>query len=494
MTSAWRAAKRAVIAVAMLASFASVPAVHAQPRSLQAMVDAAPAGSVIDVPAGLYRESLTIDKPLTLDGHGEAEIRGSDVWSEWTAEAGHWRSSQTVPNFQTHGQCKPADGRCLHAEQAFLDGNRLHLDLSGTPSPGEFAVDAQRHVILGDNPEGHTVEVTTRQAWIVARSDDVTVENFTMKHAANDAQAGALSSGDRSNWTMQDNVLSDAHGAVASLGTGNHVRLIHNDISHGGELGVAGGNGSFDVIQSNTIHDNNIDGFDNAWEGGGVKAARTADSVWDDNDVFNNIGPGLWCDVDCRNLTISNNRTHDNIDGAGILFEVSDGARIFGNTAWNNGAGMGWGWGAGIAVSTSANTEVFNNVVAWNQSGISIIAQKRSDAPPAGVVNTYVHDNRIFQDTRPESLSLSWLQDWDSGIFAPGANNRGSGNTFWYPTPENGYTRFGWNGPVSHLSDFSRSPAGAGSYISDDQEAQVLEARGIDAEPQSVISARAANP
>jgi len=379
-----------------------------------------------------------------------------------------------------HGMCTSGDTRCLAAEQVFVDGVRLTRDWSGSPASGQFSLDADRHVLLADDPEGRTVEVTTRTAWVVAQSDGVTIQGFTMKHAASDAQVGALSAGGWSNWTIQNNILSDAHGAVVALSTGNNMRLLQNDIFRAGQLGVQGGNGSGNLIQGNKIHDNNTDGFLPGWEAGGLKAALLRHSIWDDNEAYDNVGNGLWCDIDCRDITISNNRAYRNTQGAGIAFEISNGAKIFGNSAWSNGSGLGWGWGAGIVVSASANTEVYNNVVAWNQSGISMISQSRPDMPAIGPVNNYVHDNAILMGAAaPESLSLSWLEDWNGPLFAASSNNRGASNTYWYPEPENNSTRFAWKGPISHLSDSLATPLGSGSYLTDAQEQQVLAGHGM---------------
>lgn len=44
---------------------------------LQALIDAAPAGSVLRAPPGIHAGPVRIDKPLTLDGGGVAEIRGN---------------------------------------------------------------------------------------------------------------------------------------------------------------------------------------------------------------------------------------------------------------------------------------------------------------------------------------------------------------------------------------------------------------------------------
>lgn len=58
----------------LLLLFLSLPALAAP--SLQALIDAAAPGSVLRVPPGVYAGPVRIDKPLALDGGGQAEIRG----------------------------------------------------------------------------------------------------------------------------------------------------------------------------------------------------------------------------------------------------------------------------------------------------------------------------------------------------------------------------------------------------------------------------------
>jgi nitrous oxidase accessory protein NosD len=64
--------KRPIIALLLLFIPASAQAQTC--GSLQALVDAAQAGSVLTVPACTYRETVTLSKPLTLDGQGKAII------------------------------------------------------------------------------------------------------------------------------------------------------------------------------------------------------------------------------------------------------------------------------------------------------------------------------------------------------------------------------------------------------------------------------------
>ncbi len=98
-----------------------------------------------------------------------------------------------------------------------------------------------------------------------------------MKHAATPAQRGALNNGGYSNWTVQGNVLSDAHGAVVSLYNASDLRLLNNDISRGGQLGVQGSQATDVLVQGNRIYDNNTEAFSSGWEAGGLKMATGHD-------------------------------------------------------------------------------------------------------------------------------------------------------------------------------------------------------------------------
>jgi len=263
---------------------------------------------------------------------------------------------------------------------------------------------------------------------------------------------------------------------------------VNNEIAFGGQLGMASSNTSGILIRGNWIHDNNTDHFNTFWEAGGLKMAQQTNPVIDANEVSNNAGPGLWCDINCLNVTITNNRVHHNAM-MGILFEISVGARICSNAIWSNGSGYNaWGFGAGIVVSSSANAEVCNNTLAWNADGISVASQNRPDTPPGGAVNNYVHDNVIAAQDNPNdpysTLAMAWIMDWAGALFDPASNNRGANDAFWFPTPEVGYARYAWNGPRSTLADFVTTPGESnGRYLTTAQKDSLLAAAGIPTTP-----------
>ena len=461
--------------------------------SLQAQVNAAPVGATLTVEPCIYRETVSITKPLTLVGGPRTEIRGSDVWTDWSQAGVYWVKGP-VPEFSIFrelSRCAPeTGGRCLHPEQVFFDGRSLQR-VDGNPRSGQFALDSARSVILADDPRSHTVEVTVRTRWIVTGADNVTIDGFTMRHAANDAQTGAIANDGQSGWTLQNSVLSDAHGAVVSVAKGSGNRLLRNDISRAGQLGVHMTDGEGAIIQGNRIHDNNVDGFESHWEAGGLKATLQTNLLLDGNEVDHNHGPGLWCDIHCHEVTFSNNRVHHNAS-AGIYFEISSGARIFGNAVWENGQNHPvWGYGAGIMVANSANAEVFDNVVAWNARGIVVLAQQRNDALPEGTVNNSVQDNVILQTESPQEpytrFFLGWMHDYPSEMFEPSSNNHGQNNAYWAPTAEGPFIRFEWKGSYRTLSDFGGTPGDRGGrYLSDAEKDGALAAARIPATPESL--------
>lgn len=242
----------------------------------------------------------------------------------------------------------------------------------------------------------------------------------------------------------------------------------------------------------NQIHHNNPNrAYDMEWEAGGGKATRSQRLTFEANEVYANRGPGLWCDIDCRTVTYRNNRVHHN-EWAGIFFEISDGAVISGNRAWENGwSKPTWGWGAGILIASSRNVEAYDNVVAWNADGISVVSQDRStsyDYQPGvstwnSVLNVNVHNNDIIiapqaWDTSDKQL-LAWLQDWPGVMFNTTSNNRGASNRYGHAQPEP-TSRFAWNGGISRLADFNATPGDSDArYLTSSEVDAFLGASGV---------------
>jgi parallel beta-helix repeat protein len=450
-------------------------------------VDAAPAGSTVTVPACVYRELVTISKPLTLVAQPGAEIRGSDVWTGWTQSGSTWLSTGSVPSFYNPGgTCAPGTSRCLWPEQAFLDGTALiQVSTTSTPAAGQFKIDGSRRIVLGQNPAGHTVEVSTRQGWLWVASSDVTIDGFTMKHAATSVQSGGIQVG--GSWvgavnrvTIRNNALSDTHGRDINLEGGVGHRVLNNNLFRAGNIGIGGANGSDWLISGNYLHHNDTEDFDAGVESGGAKILWVDGLTVSNNEVAYNTR-GIWTDTGVRNATFANNRLHHNSLN-GIFLESGHYLTVSGNAAWENGwAGAGWAWGGAITLASSDHADVHDNTVAWNADGITVISQSRADDAPHVEIN--VHDNTIAMSPRSGdtgAYATGWVMDWAGILYNAASNNRGSNNHYWYPAAENSQLRFGWNGGKNRLVDYEPTPAETTTtYLTTGQKDSTLSAAAL---------------
>lgn len=520
---------------AFLAAFASAEPARAADcsGSLQAKIDAAPAGGTVRADACVYREQISITKPLTLEGQPGSEIRGSEVWTGWTARNGKFTSSEVLPRFyQEDVSCQKGTKRCAWPEQVFVNGEPLaQVASDAKPASGQFKVSTSRKVVLGVSPVGKTVEVTSRKHWITGttNADGVTIRGFTMRHAANDWRCGALQArpettgsgstfgscrfkGDGDDWNLLNNRLLHAAGAVVSV-RGDNANIEGNEIAYGGQLGIHNpGDGS--VVSSNHIHHNNTEAFcrqgskcvgfstdGNATatnfivESGGIKVAGGMGFVKVlGNEVDHNDGQGIWFDVGTHDVEVANNRVHHNTRRS-IFFEISDRAQIHHNVVWENGWGTPQGVdGAGIEVGNSDNAEVYENTLAWNADGITVRCYDRDPGDQSICQNTAVHDNVIMQEETPfvrndsaPGVGLAWLGGGGSGsLYDASSGNSGTSNDYYFAYAEKGNVRFAWNSKFSSLGSFDATLGEEeGSYLTSDQKDAVVAGEDVPASPEA---------
>ena len=214
--------------------------------------------------------------------------------------------------------------------------------------------------------------------------------------------------------------------AGISVGTGTVVKGCK--IDHNGQIGITGA--GHDIrIEENTVWGNNVRGFSHGWEAGGVKISLADNTIFRGNHVYENRGPGLWCDGHCRNTIYEDNRVERN-DDAGIYHEISFQAVIRNNVLRDNGlAKDGWFWDSDILVAASEGVEVHDNLVfvGAGRCGIMLIDQGRRDTD--GRVfktrNNSVHSNDVRFDDRPCAGGASDVarSDENYALIAEGNNH-----------------------------------------------------------------------
>ncbi|MFG1622989.1 right-handed parallel beta-helix repeat-containing protein [Kribbella sp. NPDC049227] len=356
----------------------------------QSIVNAKPAGTTFCFAAGLHRISDTIRPKanMTLASAARAVLTGSVPLTGWTKSGSAWVVRGALPAaYGASGQCEDNVSNICHLrEQLFLDG--AHLTRVGNTSkvaPGTFYADYGANAIyLGDDPAGHSVEMSKTSTAIESGSTGVEVRGLTIEHFASAPQAGALVSGP--GWKVTANDVRWNHAVGVMLVKANKTEVEKNLIRNNGQLGLGQYSSADATVTRNVISSNNTDGFWVAdWESGGIKSTRSSGTV-SGNLIKANLGVGMWADVADDGRVISSNQIIGNA-ADGIRYEISRNGTIEKNTITNNGFGTGRGsgtslWdGGGININTSSGVTVRGNVVKGNVNGIAIQSRTRGSGP-----------------------------------------------------------------------------------------------------------------
>ena len=372
-------------------------------ESIQAAVDRAGNDTSFCLKNGIHR--VQVVRPLdgqSFYGEGNTVLNGSRLLTQFSREGSLWVAGGQTQRGQRHGECTKAAPACDLPEAVFFDDMPLTQVLSkDAVKAGSFYFDyAGDRIYLADDPTGHKVEATVGAFAFKSLASNVLIENLTVEKYASPAQDGAIHSLGAQGWTVKNSEIRLNSGA--GIVVGNSERVLDSDIHHNGQTGIAG-EGNDIRIENNRIWANNIYGFDFTWEAGGLKLASSDGVVLRGNHVHDNVGPGLWCDIGCRNVLYENNVVEGNHD-AGIFHEISFNAVIRNNVARHNGIDRDWFWGADILLSASQDVEVTGNTIAVRPGGCGIMLIDQGRVTDSGGMyktrNNSIHQNDVtFEDS-----------------------------------------------------------------------------------------------
>lgn len=366
------------------------------PCDISSRIEAAPAGGTVDLPDGCTaREEVRLTKPLTIIGGPGVELKGTDLWTrDFSPDGlGNWRSTKTVPVFTeptttadpNNPELCATGTTCDDVEGVYVGGRYLvQRDDGDDPGPGEFALDAQRRVLLGSDPGSSKVEVTARQTALNSNGRTLTLRDVDISQVASYRQSAAVKAGTAD--AVFDNVrVAYAHGSGLSCGGEARCEITDSLFEDNGTVGIASSKALSLLISGNRVTDNghlpDAD-YDDGFESAGMKITGTTDNAnrtIEDNEADHNTDRGIWIDVNANDVTVQNNRVHHN-DQFGIHYEISRGGRILDNVLWENG------W-VDTTATSSNSADIYNsqssgmlargNLMAWSDDGYAYIGGPR---------------------------------------------------------------------------------------------------------------------
>lgn len=369
---------------------------------LAALVSAAPPGETFVLAPGVHRTSEVVPKDgMTFTGLSGAIVSGAIVLQGFEGDGARWQVSGIPLAEDTGGECVAGYTSCGLPNDLFMDGIMLwRVGAEEAVEPGTWWGDGDR-IVLADDPTGRLVELSATPHAFVGSASDVTIEDLVVQMYAVPSQDGAVQAQDPENglrgpgWVIEDVEIRLNHAAGLRTGDATVVRRVF--AHHNGQLGIAVSGGEAVSIVDSELSYNNIRGYLWEWEGGGGKFTRTRGLVVRGTNAHDNLGPGLWTDIDATETLYESNTTTDNL-GPGIYHEISGSAVIRDNEVSGNGFGnSNWAWGAGILISASFDVEVTGNRVYGNADGIAGVQQERGTGLLGERIldRLSVHDNYI---------------------------------------------------------------------------------------------------
>lgn len=368
----------------------------------QYVVDGYLPGATFVVQPGVHRgASVTVRDGDRFVGEPGAVMLGSEVLEEFREEDGIWVHAGIGADPVLVGQFDEGAERHGLRHDLFLDGRLLfHVPEPAPLGPDEWFYDlVEDRVLLGTDPTGHVVEISAQEhAFAGPDTTGVTIEGLDIRQYAAPAQSGAINGEHSIDWAVREVRVTQSHAAGIRIGGG--MSITESVLEANGQLGLTGSADAFSPhpvrVSGSTIRGNGTLGYTWFWEKGGMKLVDTIDAVVEDNLIVDNVGPGVWFDVRNQDAQIIDNTIRGNTT-AGIIFELSDGALITGNTIVDNAHDVDPRLAAGISITNSGGAVVRTNELAGNTNELVVIHADREamGTPPERIV---VEDNDITID------------------------------------------------------------------------------------------------
>lgn len=353
----------------------------------QAAISAAPSGATVVLRGGTYHETVTVpfNKKLIIQSYpGEAVwFDGSQNWGNWSASGSTWVSGGYTYAFNNSPSYSgnlsdasryidPNYPMAATPDQVFIDGvSQRQVASRSAVTAGTFYADkSAKQLVLGSNPNGHSVRVSTLQEALRIQGAGTTVRGIGFERYATSAMQMGTITAQVPGITLENLAIVD-NATIGLFAWSTDATLRNLTIARNGMLGF-GGNSAYGLKASGLlVADNNSEHFKREPISGGFKITRSRGISITDSAFLRNATTGLWLDESVYDAAVTGNDFVSN-GGDGVEAEISAHVTIADNVARDNA-------GNGIRLFDTSDSAVWNNTSVRNGRNIALMQDARRE-------------------------------------------------------------------------------------------------------------------
>ena len=255
-----------------------------------------------------------------------------------------------------------------------------------------------------------------------------------------------------SEWLIED--VESSNNVASGIFLGDNFTIRHGIFADNGVTGLGGSEIVGGLIEGNIVTGNGADAADGELaNGGGMKFTQAIAGdeplTVRQNEVYGNVGIGIWCDIACDGFNVEGNYIHDQED-RGIMYELSSNATIRDNlivdaNRWTNFT-RDFNAGA-ITLGESRDVLVEGNYIEQAVAGVVVRQTRRPVMPKESFLNeyegvTFVSGNILVRNNHlvaVEAMGVSTgatggglIANPDSIRFEGNAYDNPGGMAFWW--------------------------------------------------------------
>ena len=367
-------------------------------------VSKAASGSTIVLRGGTYREYVYVGfkKALTIQAYpgeavwfdGSSPVTGwaksGDTWVKtgWTHRFDH-SVSFTAGRDDTRRFVDEANPLAGYPDQVWVNEKALRqVGSASAVTTGTFYVDeGGKRLVIGTDPTGRNVEASTLARAFKIQGAHTTLRGFGIERYATTLSMMGAVTAEVDDITLENMVVRD--NATIGVYAWNDVKNFRRvTLSGNGLMGLGVNNASGVTLTDSIVTGNNAQRFKPAPASGGVKITNAKGARVEGNVVADNIGSGVWFDVNSRDIRVTGN-TISGHSTTGIQIELSEKAIIADNHLSRNVLGA--------KIINSGDVEIWNNTIDAATRALSFAQDERrqADAGLTSIIPWVLDDIRV---------------------------------------------------------------------------------------------------